>query len=200
MKCIVRKLKAVIDNENLPTYESIVLKNYITTTADGQYITMPDIYYSLNNAKMEGIFEATVNNVNIPVFGLSTNQYIQRNNGYVRAVNTSEGSVSSIALNTECHAGFDTSDGSFFINATTGTCSNPSTSSTRAGLSMVFATYNRYGSKAGAIKIKQIKITDTTNNLVYTLVPAEVNGVACLYDADRGKTYGEVNGGTLLCG
>lgn len=200
MKCIVRKLKATIDNANLPVFENVVLKNYITTTVDGQYITMPDIGYSLNNAKMEGIFEATVNNVNIPVFGLNPNLYIQRNNGYVRAVNTSEGSLSSIAVNTECHAGFDTSDGSFFINATTGTCSNPSTSSTRAYFAMVFATYNRYGSKAGAIKIKQIKITDTTNNRVYTLVPAEVNGVACLYDADRGVAYGEANNGTLLCG
>lgn len=199
MKCIVRKLKATIDNANLPEFKNVVLKNYITTTVDGQYITMPDIAYSMNNAKMEGIFEATVNNINIPAFGLNSNQYIQRNNGYVRAVNTSEGSLSSIAVDTECHAGFDTSDGSFFINATTGTCSSPSTSPTRADLAMVFAAYNRYGSKAGAIKIKQIKITDTTNNLVYTLVPAEVNGVACLYDADRGKTYGEVNGGTLLC-
>jgi hypothetical protein len=157
MKCIVRKLKATIDNANLPEFKNVVLKNYITTTVDGQYITMPDITYSMNNAKMEGIFEATVNNVNVPAFGLNSNQYIQRNNGYVRAVNTSEGSLSSIAVDTECHAGFDTSDGSFFINDTTGTCSSPSTSSTRADLAMVFAAYNRYGSKAGAIKIKQIK-------------------------------------------
>lgn len=199
MECVVRKLKAGINNANLPVYENIVFKNYITTTADGQYIALSDIPHQLNKNKMECVFESPVNNVSVPVLGSSPDQYLSRVNGYVRAINQGQGALTTIAANVEVHAGFDTSDGSFFINNDTGTCTNPSTSTVVARQMLVFATVNRYASKAGALKIKSVKITNY-NNDVYNLVPAEINGVAVLYDVDRGTTYGEVNGGTLVCG
>lgn len=200
MKCIVRKLKATIDNANLPVFENVVLKNYLTTTQDGQYIEFSDIAHRLNNTKMEARFEVTTTDKKFAVFGSSDNQYIQRNNGYIRAVNEQEGALSAIAANTEIHAGFDTSDGSFFINETTGVCAGPSQSTMVGHQCMVFQTFNRGSwNLAGTTKIKMVKITNHLNE-VYTLVPAEVNGVAGLYDTDRGTFYTEANGGTLLCG
>lgn len=200
MECVVRKLKATIDNASLPEFQNVVLKNYITTTEDGQYIELSDIYYTLNNVKMEGVFECTVGNITKPIFGTETNCLIMRRNQYVRAKNTTEGNVVVLNNNTECHAGYDSSDTSFFIDETTGNCSSPVQYSQRANFAKVFAAPAELNSVSGAFKIKQIKITDTAYNRVYTLVPAEVNGVACLYDVDRGTIYGEANGGTLLCG
>lgn len=200
MKCVVRKLKATINNADLPVFKDVVLKNYITTTQDGQYIPFTGIFSQMNKTKMEAIFEATVDNVSgIPVFGNGANNYIERTNGYVRAYNQNDGSLVAVSKDTEITAGYDSSDMSYFIGADTGTCTTPTASANVYDRMMAFGTYNRLQSKAGTIKIKQVKIT-THLNEVYTLVPAEVNGVAVLYDADRGVYYGEANGGTLLCG
>lgn len=202
MDCIVRKLKASVNNANLPVFKNVVLKNYITTTEDDQYIYLDEVRYPLNNVRVEVLFEATVNNIKIlNVVSTSPNNIIRRVNGYVRALNQQEGTVYAIPNNTEVRAGYFSNDGSFFVGSDTGVCGNPITSSVSAAQCYVFATYNTHtGSKAGTIKIKEIKITNVVSGDVYKFVPAEINGVAVLYDADRGVYYGEANGGTLLCG
>ena len=195
-------MKATIDNANLPVFENVVLKNYITTTEDNQYIYLDEVRYPFNNVRVEVLFEATVNNINfLDVVSTSPNNIIRRVNGYVRAVNQQEGTVYAIPNNTEVRAGYFSNDGSFFVGSNTGVCGNPSTSTSVVAQCYVFATYNtRTGSKAGTIKIKEIKITNVVSEDVYKFVPAEINGVAVLYDADRGVYYGEANGGALVCG
>lgn len=201
MKCIVRKLKATIDNDTLPVFKNVVLKNYITTTQDGQYIPFPDIFSKMNQTKMEAVVEATVDTTSgiLPVFGSGANNYMERSNGYFRAHNQDNGELVSVPKNTEVSVGYNSADMSYFIGETTGFCTTQTTSENIYDRMMAFGTYNRLSSKAGAIKIKQVKIT-THLNEVYILVPAEINGVAVLYDADRGVYYGEANGGTLVCG
>lgn len=202
MKCIVRKLKATIDNANLPVFENVVFKNYITTTEDDQYIYLDEVRYPFNNVRVEVLFEATVNNISfLNVVSTSPSNIIRRVNGYVRALNQQEGTVYAIPNNTEVRAGYFSNDGSFFVGSNTGVCGKPTTLTTVVAQCYVFATYNtRTGSKAGTIKIKEIKITDVVSGDVYKFVPAEINGVAVLYDADRGVYYGEANGGALVCG
>ena len=202
MKCIVRKLKAEINNANLPVFEEVVLKNYITTTEDGQSIEIP-IYHRLDAAKIEATFELTAltSGTAVNIVSISESQIVNAKSSYVRAVNVSDGTLFSVTANTEITASIDGSDGSYIINGTSGNCAIPySGESTREIFSVFKTRLDSYSVQpAGYVKIKQVKITDGNNN-VYTFKPAEVNGVAVLYDADNGNYYGEVNGGTLLCG
>lgn len=205
MKCVVRKLKATIDNASLPIFENVVIKNYITTTQAGQAIHLSDIASLRKNTQMEVLYETTDLIGEMCVISSYGSAYIIQNSGYCVPYNTNRGEYNSVSANTEIRAGFDTSDGSWFVGETTGVCTTPSADEYIGRHCAVFGKAPNYdGSIAGKIKIKRVKITthqtDSDTGKEYTLVPAEVNGVAVLYDADRGVYYGERNGGTLLCG
>lgn len=204
MKCIVRKLKAEISNSSLPVFEEIVMKNYITTTQDGQCVEIAGSF-ALNASKIDAVFETTIVNSTKPliVAAIAMTQTILVKQSWGRVQNTSDGTLVPIQANTEISAGLDGSDGGYYVNETAGNCSSPYTGTTVKNAVYCFGHPERADfaneSKAGAIKIKSVKFTDQNNN-EYLLKPAEVNGVAVLYDEDRGVYYGERNGGDLVCG
>ena len=205
MDCIVRKLKASVNNANLPVFENVILKNYLTTSENGQYIRFP-FYSWTKNTKMEVVFEVVSKTPGYSMICSTTsNTYIQQRLGYVQIYNASKVDDYSLTTDTEHRAGIDTSDGSAYYDDSTGTGTPFATEALWNNLS-IFGRANDYGeySTAGNIKIKSVKITThqtaSDEGVVYNLVPALVNGVAGLYDTDRGTFYTEANGGTLVCG
>lgn len=206
MDCIVRKLKASVNNANLPVFENVILKNYLTTTEDGQYIRFPFGSYTLNT-KMDVVFEVVSTTPGYSMICSSmANCYIQQRLSYVQIYNATKVDDFSLTANTEHRAGFDTSNGSAYYDDTTGTGTPYSGANAVLKTLSIFGRANSYGdySVAGNIKIKSVKITThqtaSDTGVEYNLVPAEINGVAGLYDAVRGDFYTEANGGTLVCG
>ena len=203
MDCIVRKLKASVNNANLPVFENVVIKNYITTTQNGQYIDLSDIFSNTKKVKMEVkyIKTSTSNFFTVLYGGVS---YILHNKGYTRVYNPNEGTLVSTPADSEIHAGCDASDGSWFVGETTGSVTPPT--SDYSGVFYVFARpLHLDESVAGEVRIKWIKLTTYATSssdtpVEYILVPATVNGVACLFDQNRGTTYFEKNNGALVCG
>lgn len=199
MDCIVRKLKASVNNDDLPVFTNIVLKNYIATTQDGQYVRITGHNFVSNKIKIEVVYQSTVvSAIETTVAGAAGNNYIQQKNQYCRLYNQAVSELITVSANTDISVMMNTSTGAYSINGTTGTCTSLVGSYTAYGF--VFGAYNRYDSKAGVIRIKSIKFTDLETNDVFDLVPAEVDGVAVLIDQTRGVSYGEYNSGTLICG
>lgn len=200
MDCIVRKLKASVNNPALPVFENVILKNYITTTQDDQYIRIDNLISSdTQDTKVEVYFEATSAGSETSVIVAFGGCYAYKNQGYTKVYASGGGSNVALSANTEVHAGWDSHDGSWFVDSDTGSVTPPGTSYTANTLSVFGRPSSYTGSKAGLIKIKSIKLTDS-NGGVYNFVPALVNNVAVLLEPDRGVYYGEYNGGTLVCG
>lgn len=207
MDCIVRKLKATVNNDNLPVFKNVVLKNYITTSQNGQYIPFPDIFSHTRNTQIKVKYETVNLTGAVKVFGFLTNTYIYQNQQYCRVFIDSGGQYATVSANIEITVLMNTKDGAYSVNGTAYDDLAQETENALFARMMAFASYNAVGtSVAGKIKIKEIEITthttadDTGAGEVYTLVPAEVNGVACLIDSVRGTVYGEANNGTLICG
>lgn len=198
MDCIVRKLKASVNNPDLPVFENVVLKNWLTTTQDDQVIRIPGIESDTQDTQIE-VWYIPTSTSNTTVVVSMAGCYVFKNQGYCKVYAYTQGDNVEAPADAEVHAGFDSSNGSWFVGETTGTATRPASSYTAKNFAVFGKSSDYNGSKAGLVKIKKIKVT-TSNNDVYILVPALVNNVACLLDEERGNTYFEYNNGTLLCG
>lgn len=204
MKCLVRKLQATINNANLPVFVDVVLKNYITTSANDQYIRFEDIWTYGGNTQMEVTYETVNLTENTCVFSILGTGYVMQNNQYCLPYNSNKGGYNEVTANTEIVAGIDTSNGGWYCGETTGTCTTPVSDTNLRNTIAIFGRGSTYtGSLAGRFKIKKVKITthqtSSDTGVLVTLVPALVDGVACLYDENRGVCY-YANTGNLIAG
>ena len=203
MKCVIRTLKEPVTDQTLPVFPKIVLKNYLTTTQNGQYIYLDDIYVKFNNTKVDVVYEREDGSL-MKIIALASVAYLSNNSSYCVPFNQTRVDYFAVQNNTEIHAGFDTSNGTAYVDNNSGTAATPVSTSGFGYVMRVFAYNDTDGdSVAGKIKIKSIYIKTENGNGgydEYTLVPALLGDKAVLYDATRSKVYGEANGGDLVCG
>lgn len=202
MKCTINKLAAVVSDNSLPVLSGLViLKNYIKTTADGQYIDLSSIFGQIAYNNMA--VDATVQHQ-----GLSgvTTTLLQSTSGYsfiyittMKRISTHIGSATAnlvtVTENTDVQVGFNGPNKSAYVGETTATTETAVSSSTPNAV-YLFKNIDGTNSTAGAVKMKEMKVYDT-GVLVADLVPATYDGVACLYDKVNEVPYYEANGGTL---
>lgn len=173
----------------------IVLKNYITTTEDGQYLVFDGISAPLENTQLEVVYQTADDTKITNVISLSGNVYIQSNRAYCAPYNTNRLSLYAITKNNDITAGLNSANGYCFVNDNSGTCTTPSTAvGISSGVSL-WKRGNTHDSIAGVVKVKSVTIT--TPNDTYTFVPALINEEPVLYDATHAMIAREANGGTL---
>ena len=205
MKCVVRTLKESVTDQTLPVFPKIVLKNYLTTSQNGQKINLDDIKVKYNKTKVDIVYERTGSSLMTIISIGGADAYLSNNSSYCVPFNKTRVDYFSVTNDTEIHAGFDTSDGSAYVDANSGTAATPvSNTAYTTGVRLFAKLANDTDSVAGVIKLKRIYIktwNDGTSQYdEFTLVPALLCDKAVLYDATRSKVYGEANGGDLVCG
>lgn len=201
-KCLVKMLKMASTNPNLPIFQNIEIKNYLTTTVDGQYIEIP-LAYPANGISVDVIYQRTGNS-EVNVVGTRNASFIRQKGGYCIPENTSHSNGGdgsgyfSVGKDVDINAGYNSANGSVYVNGSTGICATIETSTVTMTFIRIFEKCNTDtpSSKAGVIKIK--KVTVTIGTTIYEYVPALINNSeAVLYEKNSGQIYREVNNGEL---
>ncbi len=202
MKCVINKLSAVINDNTLPVFSgSIVRKNYITTTQDGQYIDVTSVFADINYDKMkvECILQHAGGNA-------SRATVLQTNYGYAflyantgtrlqsKLGSTLQDNV-TVSANTDVNIGFDGIANKAWVG-TTETIGETAPTSSSSGKTYLFSNVSGTDSLAGIVKIKELKVYND-GVLSADLVPVIYDEVACLYDTISQTFYYEAGDGTL---
>jgi hypothetical protein len=178
---------------------TVVYKNYVTTTENGQYIQISDILNNLpfNSIKVETQFMTTTSVWSAAILATRGNRGVINLASGKLQVRSCGGDYNQVtpSKNTLYTVGFNLADGTSYIDentyANTGT---PSSSDIE--FIKIFSNSEGGDSYAGRIKVGYVKIYNN-NVLLCDLRPALVGTIPCLYDTINSVVYGEYNDGLL---
>jgi hypothetical protein len=209
MRCFVKKLEGTSTNPDLPVFNVTSLKDWLKTTADGQYVLISD------TTKLNMTFANTFVDITFRIpsgFSQHGTKYVFCSRGQriklisnnderidVYAGDASNYNTFSCSFDTAHNIKINTSEKTIVLDGVSQSYSySPDTSFVQAF--DLFAKIDGQSSFAGEIWVGEIKIAKASSpsTYIYDLVPCIHNDVSCLYDKISHEYIYEVNNGSLL--
>lgn len=225
--CLVEKLKVTVNNPDLPVFQSVVLKDYATTSVDNQYVDLSSIislfkhnefrylafdaefvivdktatmaaFNTRNHVIGSALLSENVKVGEVAIVSRNTVQTVSASNNTLYAVTYRPERTGSVYIAKTSINDVEYTSTDYLMGGQP--FQNYSIDHICAFGYSTNSEFTTFTSKAGALKLKSIKIydyNDVSYSKIAEIVPAIVNGIPCLYDTMSEQMY-TPNTGSLV--